>query len=137
MDEIKDRTNVRLRFIGYTNNERLERRTAVVYQDDIGLSTARARRAMDTVKAELLLKGPQAEFEGHGFVQSDDVVDNGFAGSETARVEVQIEQSGQTLAIAQVVYTNVAITDTTNGVTESIPGTFDTGCLLPNVRNAC
>lgn len=44
---------------------------------------------------------------------------------------------GQTLAIAQVTYTNVAITDTTNGVTESIPGTFDTGCLLPNVRNAC
>jgi hypothetical protein len=44
---------------------------------------------------------------------------------------------GQSLAVAQVVYTNVAITDTTNGVTEPIPGTFDTGCLLPNVRGAC
>ena len=44
---------------------------------------------------------------------------------------------GQDLAIAQVTYTNVAITDTTNGITESIPGMFDTGCLLPNVRNAC
>jgi hypothetical protein len=44
---------------------------------------------------------------------------------------------GQSLEIAQVVYTNVAITDTTNGVTEPIPGTFDTGCLLPNVRGAC
>jgi len=90
MDEIKDRKNVRLRFIGYTNTERLERRTAVVYQDDIGLSTARARRAMDAVKAELLLKDPQAEFEGHGFVQSDDVVNTGFVGSDTARVEVQV-----------------------------------------------
>ena len=45
--------------------------------------------------------------------------------------------NGQTLALAEVSYTNVAITDTTNGVTESIPGTFDTGCLLPNVRGAC
>jgi hypothetical protein len=44
---------------------------------------------------------------------------------------------GQSLEIAQVTYTNVSITDTTNGVTESIPGTFDTGCLLPDVRGAC
>jgi hypothetical protein len=44
---------------------------------------------------------------------------------------------GQTQAIAQVTYTNVAITDTTNGVTEPIAGTFSTGCLLPNVRGAC
>ncbi len=90
MDEIKDKTNVRLRFIGYTNNERLERRTALVYQDDIGLSTARARRAMDNVKGDLRLKDPQAEFEGHGFVQSDDVVNTGFVESDTARVEVQV-----------------------------------------------
>jgi hypothetical protein len=45
--------------------------------------------------------------------------------------------SGQSLEIAQVTYTNVAITDTTNGITEPIPGTFSTGCLLPNVRGAC
>jgi hypothetical protein len=44
---------------------------------------------------------------------------------------------GQSLEIAQVTYTNVSITDTTNGITEPIPGTFDTGCLLPNVRGAC
>jgi hypothetical protein len=45
--------------------------------------------------------------------------------------------NGQSREIAQVTYTNVSITDTTNGVTESIPGTFATGCLLPNVRGAC
>jgi hypothetical protein len=44
---------------------------------------------------------------------------------------------GQRLETAEVSYTNVAITDTTNGVTQSISGTFDTGCLLPNVRGAC
>lgn len=45
--------------------------------------------------------------------------------------------SGQSLELAEVSYTSVSITDTTNGITESIPGTFDTGCLLPNVRGAC
>jgi hypothetical protein len=44
---------------------------------------------------------------------------------------------GQSAAIAEVVHTNVKITDTTNGITEPIPGTFDTGCLLPDVRGAC
>jgi hypothetical protein len=44
---------------------------------------------------------------------------------------------GQSLEIAQVTYTGVSITDTTNGITEPIPGTFTTGCLLPNVRGAC
>jgi flagellar motor protein MotB len=90
MDEIRDKTKVRLRFIGYTNDERLERRTAVVYRDDIGLSTARARRAMNAVKEPLGLKEEQEEFEGRGYVQSDDVVNTGFVESDTARVEVQV-----------------------------------------------
>ena len=90
MDEIKDKTNVRLRFVGYTNDERLARRTAMVYEDDIGLSTARARRAMNAVKEPLGLKDEQAEFEGRGYVQSADVVNTGFVESDTARVEVQV-----------------------------------------------
>jgi hypothetical protein len=32
--------------------------------------------------------------------------------------------SGQTLVLADVSYTNVSIADTTNGITEDIPGTF-------------
>jgi hypothetical protein len=44
---------------------------------------------------------------------------------------------GQSQQTAQVSYTNVAITDSTNGVTEPIAGTFASGCLLPNVRGAC
>lgn len=40
--------------------------------------------------------------------------------------------SGQRLVLAFVSYTNVAITDTTNSVTESIPGTFS-ACLFPGV----
>src|SRR5439155_5225562 len=46
MADLHDKSHVRLRFVGYTGNERLDRRTAAVYGDDVGLSAARARRAM-------------------------------------------------------------------------------------------
>src|SRR5258705_10988270 len=78
LTDISDRTNVRLRFIGYTKNERLDRRTASVYGDDIGLSAARARRAMDTLMQDPLLSGAHSEHEGRGYVQSDAAVNEGF-----------------------------------------------------------
>ena len=90
MDEIDDKTNVRLRFIGYTGNKRLDRRTAAVYGDDIGLSMARARRAMTAVREQMGLNERQAEFDGRGYVQSDDVVNSGFIESDTSRVEVRV-----------------------------------------------
>jgi len=90
MDEISDKTGVRLRFVGYTGNERLDRRTADVYGDDIGLSMARARRAMETVRAQMGLAEDQAEFDGRGYVQSDDVVNAGFIESDISRVEVEV-----------------------------------------------
>src|SRR5207244_12438374 len=62
--DIAGRTNARLRFIGYTNNERLDRRTATVYGDDVGLSAARARRAMDIVMQDPLLSNVRSEHEG-------------------------------------------------------------------------
>lgn len=43
---------------------------------------------------------------------------------------------GQTLQLAKVSYTNVAVTDLTNNITEPIPGAVS-ACLLPNVRKAC
>jgi flagellar motor protein MotB len=90
MDEIAGRSNLRLRFVGYTADERLDRRTAAVYGDDIGWSTARARRAMAAVSEKMDLAQEEAEFEGRGFVQSDDVVNAGFIESDTSRVEVQV-----------------------------------------------
>jgi len=90
MDEIKDKTNVRLRLVGYIGNDRLDRRTAAIYGDDIGWSTARARRAMTAVSKKMDLAGKQAEFEGRGYVQSADVVNTGFTESGVSRVEVQI-----------------------------------------------
>jgi len=90
LDEVKDKSKARLRFIGYTNNERLDRRTALAYGDDIGLSTARARTVSENVRASLGLTPEQIEFEGHGYVQSGDVVNSGFIDSDVSRVEVQV-----------------------------------------------
>jgi flagellar motor protein MotB len=104
LGEVKDKSNVRLRFTGYTNNERLDRRTAMVYGDDVGLSMARARRAMEFVKPRLALNDKQAEFDGRGYVQTDDVVNAGFIEADVSRVEVQ------------VVYDELAILDQLEGV---------------------
>ncbi len=90
MAEVKDRDNVRLRFIGYTGNERLDRRTASVYEDDIGLSAARARRAMDTIRSLMELSPEQVEHEGHGFVQAKDVPNEGFVQGADSYIEVQV-----------------------------------------------
>ena len=89
LTDIANRTNARLRFIGYTKDERLDRRTASVYGDDIGLSAARARRAMETVVSDPLLSSAHSEHEGRGYVQSDDVVNIGFTQGEESFVRVQ------------------------------------------------
>ena len=102
--DVADRTNPRLRFVGYTRNERLARRTAAVYGDDIGLSASRARRAMDSVAADMQLEPAQTEFEGRGYVHSTDVVNAGFIQGETSHVAVQI------------VYDELAIFDDYEGV---------------------
>ncbi len=90
LTDIADRTNARLRFIGYTKNERLDRRTASVYGDDIGLSAARARRTMGIVMQDPLLSSARSEHEGRGYVQSDDVVNVGFIQGEESFVRVQV-----------------------------------------------
>ncbi len=90
MDDISDRSNVRLSFIGYTDNKRLSRRTAMVYGDDIGLSTARANKVMQKIKDELSLTKNQVVVEGRGYVHSKDVANTGFVQFDSSRVEVQI-----------------------------------------------
>ena len=104
LGDVADRMRPRLRFVGYTSNETLERRTALVYGDDIGLSAARARRTMEAIGAELGLRPEQVEFEGHGYVHSDDVVNAGFIQGETSHV------------VVKVVYDEVAELDDYEGV---------------------
>jgi len=104
MAELHDKPHVRLRFVGYTGNQRLDRRTAAVYGDDVGLSSARARRAMQVISDEMHLTPTQAEHEGRGFVQSSDVVNVGFTQGESSYV------------VVQVVYDEPAVLDDYEGV---------------------
>jgi uncharacterized repeat protein (TIGR01451 family)/fimbrial isopeptide formation D2 family protein len=118
MGEISDKANVRLRFVGYTSNKRLDRRTAGIYGDDIGLSMARARRAMAAVREQMGLAEGQAEFDGRGYVQSDDVVNAGFMESDTSKVKVQVVYEE---LIARDDYEGVEVTPLTREVNTSDP----------------
>jgi flagellar motor protein MotB len=118
LSEVNDKTNVRLRFVGYTSNKRLDRRTAAVYGDDIGLSMARARRVMLSVKEKMGLSEEQVEFDGRGYVQSDDVVNAGFIESDRSRVEVQVIYDDLVLLDD---YSGVEITPITREVTSKDP----------------
>ena len=103
MAEISARNHVRLRFVGYTGNQTLDRRTASVYGDDIGLRL-RAQRAMQTIRDQMQLAPEQAEHEGRGYVQSPDVVNRGFTQGEDSYV------------VVQVVYDELAVRDDYEGV---------------------
>ena len=104
MADVAHMSDVRLRFVGYTRNKGLDRRTAMVYGDDIGLSAARARRAMQTIAQDLELTDGQFEFEGRGYVHSNDVVNAGFIQGDTSFVAVE------------VVYDELAVLDDNEGL---------------------
>ena len=78
-----------------------------------------------------------------GPVISTGTFNSGKNGQITASLTVSPPPSditcppGQSLQLASVSYTNVVLTDTTNDVSINIGGTFNSGCLLPNVRGAC
>ena len=90
MNDLEGKANVRLRFTGFTRNERLERRTAAVYRDDVGLAESRARRAMQSVAESLGLGESEAEYHGRGYVHSDDVVNAGFIQGDTSHIRVEV-----------------------------------------------
>jgi hypothetical protein len=79
----------------------------------------------------------------NGPVSASGAFDSGKNGNVTASLTIQPPPSdiscpkGQTLRLASASYTDVSISDDTHGIVEPIPGTFSTGCLLPNVRGAC
>jgi hypothetical protein len=78
----------------------------------------------------------------NGPVSASGTFASGKNGNVTAQLTVSPPPSdiscpkGQTLQLASASYTDVTLTDTTNGITISL-GDFSTGCLLPNVRGAC
>ncbi|NKQ56974.1 hypothetical protein HFP15_29310 [Amycolatopsis sp. K13G38] len=81
--------------------------------------------------------------EAAGPVTAPGTFNSGKNGQVTASLTVSPPSTtltcppGQSLQVAQVSYTNVTLTDTTNDVSTPVTGTFSSGCLLPNVRGAC
>jgi hypothetical protein len=78
-----------------------------------------------------------------GPVSASGTVNSGKNGNVTSSLTVSPPPSdiscpkGQTLQLAEVSYTNLVLKDTTNNITAPLAGTFESGCLLPNVRGAC
>lgn len=64
-----DKQNVRLRFVGHTDNEPLSARTAAIYQDNQGLSESRARTVGTFVRDALNLATSAIETSGRGETQ--------------------------------------------------------------------
>ncbi|HZW59782.1 MAG TPA: hypothetical protein VFE85_05760, partial [Woeseiaceae bacterium] len=104
LGDVAERTRPRLRFVGYTRNQTLARRTAAAYGDDVGLSMSRARRAMEQVGSSMQLDDAELEFEGRGYVYADDPVNAGFI------------QGGDSHVAVQVVYDELALLDDYEGV---------------------
>jgi hypothetical protein len=77
-----------------------------------------------------------------GPVSATGTFNSGKNGQVTASLTAQPPPSdiscppGQSLQLAQVSYTNIVLTDTTNNESISVPN-VNSGCLLPNVRGAC
>jgi hypothetical protein len=79
-----------------------------------------------------------------GPVSASGAFDSGKNGNVTASLTLMPPAApsgfctpGQKEEVSQVSFTTVSISDTTNSITQPIPGTFTTGCLLPDVRGAC
>ena len=90
LSEVADKTHPRLRFVGYTANERLDRRTALVYGDDVGLATDRARRAMEADPVAARAARCPGRARGARLRPVDDVVNGGFIQGQTSHVAVQV-----------------------------------------------
>lgn len=118
LNDVADRANARVRFIGYTKNEVLDRRVASVYGDDVGLSAARALRARDVIMQDPLLAGAPSEHEGRGYVQSDDVVNTGFIQGDESYVRVQVVYD-ESLTLDE--YEGIDITELTRELTPKSP----------------
>lgn len=77
-----------------------------------------------------------------GPVSATGTFNSGKNGNVTASLTVNPPPSdiscpkGQSLQLASVSYTNITLTDTTNGVMILVPD-VNSGCLLPDVRGAC
>ena len=123
---LADKQNVRVRFIGHTDNERLSARTASIYGSNLGLSEARARQVADAVARQLDLSGYKLEIEGRGDqepIASNDTPE-GMAANRRVTIELIYDEvrPGRVAPIERAVAVSefAATSDPTHGVVRAI-----------------
>ena len=96
--DLGDKQNLRLRFVGHTDNERLSARTAEKYGDNQGLSDARAKMVAGVLSRNLGLDSSQIETEGRGDTQplASNATRAGMAQNRRVEVEVLFDEVTKT-----------------------------------------
>ncbi|MEM9172751.1 MAG: OmpA family protein [Pseudomonadota bacterium] len=125
LDELRDERNVRLTFVGHTDNQRLSARTAAIYTDNQGLSESRADRVARFIQAALQLPDTAVETSGRGDMQpvASNATQAGMALNRRVEIGVAYDQEQ---ALTQRVSEQIApqptgqmrVTITNHGLTE-------------------
>ncbi|MEN7342883.1 MAG: OmpA family protein [Pseudomonadota bacterium] len=106
LEELGDRENLRLSFVGHTDNQRLSARTAAIYADNQGLSESRARTVAEFLQRPLGLPATAIQTSGRGDRRpvASNATPEGMALNR--RVEIQVlydEVSSETLTEVEMI----------------------------------
>ncbi len=82
--------NLRLHFIGHTDNQRLSARARAIYSDNYGLGEFRAQRAADFFREKLGLPTQAVSYEGKGADEPLASNDTPEGMAKNRRVEIQV-----------------------------------------------
>ncbi len=125
LDSLSDKKNLRLSFIGHTDNERLSARTAAVYGDNQGLSESRARTVAQFMREALGLGAEQVSAAGKG--EREPIASNatraGMALNRRVEIlflydEVETQEIVEMQAVAPAPTGEMKITITNYGISE-------------------
>ncbi len=93
--------NLRLHFIGHTDNQRLSARARAIYNDNYGLGEFRAKRAADFFREKLGLDEQSVSYEGKGADEPLVSNDTPAGMAKNRRVEVQVWHDQTTTHIVE------------------------------------
>jgi uncharacterized repeat protein (TIGR01451 family) len=128
--ELQGKKNLRVRFVGHTDDEPLTPRTAAVYRDNQGLSEARARTVAEFMQSALGLPASALEWDGRGDSEPVAWNDTPANMAKNRRVEIfvlydetEILETTETIIEAPEPLGEMAVTVTNLGLSEpGIPG---------------
>ncbi|MEM7432618.1 MAG: OmpA family protein [Pseudomonadota bacterium] len=97
LDSLQSQRNVRLSFVGHTDNQALSARSAAIYTDNQGLSESRARRVAHFIQQALALPDSAIEISGRGDTQplASNATADGMAFNRRVEIGVIYERDEQ------------------------------------------